>query len=146
LLREESDGSPALAEIPEADDDSELAIQTRQTPRRSKRARPAKEKDSLFAASSDEDEGEDITIPPSKRSKKSSVAEAETGGEDDKKKMALRTTYDGFSIYGRVLCLIVKRRDTGKDKGKGRAGFGGGGQAMMEDWISTQMLPEEEEG
>lgn len=57
-------------------------------------------------------------------------------GEDDKKKMALNTTYDGFSIYGRILCLVVKRR--GGTEGKGLAG--GAGQAMMEEWIaSTQM-------
>lgn len=57
-------------------------------------------------------------------------------GEDDKKKMALNTTYDGFSIYGRILCLVVKRR--GVAEGKGLAG--GAGQAMMEEWIaSTQM-------
>lgn len=57
-------------------------------------------------------------------------------GEDDQKKMSFNTTYDGFSIYGRILCLVVKRR--GVAKGKDPAG--GSGQAMMEDWIaSTQM-------
>ena len=56
--------------------------------------------------------------------------------EDEKKKMALNTSYDGFSIYGRILCLVVKRR--GITKGKEPAG--GTGQAMMEEWIaSTQM-------
>ena len=55
---------------------------------------------------------------------------------DDKKKLALRTSYDGFSIYGRILCLVVKRR--GNAKGKDLVG--GAGQAMMEEWIaSTQM-------
>lgn len=55
---------------------------------------------------------------------------------DDKKKLAMRTSYDGFSIYGRILCLVVKRR--GNAKGKDLAG--GAGQAMMEEWIaSTQM-------
>lgn len=57
-------------------------------------------------------------------------------GTDDKKKMALHTFYDGFSIYGRILCLVVKRR--GGTKGKELTG--GSGQAMMEEWIaSTQM-------
>lgn len=56
---------------------------------------------------------------------------------DDKKKLAMRTLYDGFSIYGRILCLVVKRR--GNAKGKDLAG--GAGQAMMEEWIaSTQMV------
>lgn len=58
------------------------------------------------------------------------------GGADDKKGMALNATYDGFSIYGRILCLVVKRR--GMAAGKDLAG--GAGQAMMEEWItSTQM-------
>lgn len=57
-------------------------------------------------------------------------------GADDKKAIALNTTYDGFSIYGRILCLVVKRR--GVAEGKDLAG--GAGQAMMEEWIaSTQM-------
>lgn len=56
--------------------------------------------------------------------------------EADKKKLALNTTYDGFSIYGKILCLVVKRR--GMAKGKELAG--GAGKAMMEEWIaSTQM-------
>ncbi|KAL9013183.1 MAG: hypothetical protein Q9173_002114 [Seirophora scorigena] len=55
---------------------------------------------------------------------------------DDKKRLAMRTSYDGFSIYGRILCLVVKRR--GNAKGKDLTG--GAGQAMMEEWIaSTQM-------
>lgn len=53
----------------------------------------------------------------------------------DMKKPALNTSYDGFSIYGRILCLVIKRR--GMAKGKEPTGAG---QAMMEDWIaSTQM-------
>lgn len=55
--------------------------------------------------------------------------------EDDKKKMAVKTTYDGFSIHGRILCLVVKRKGIA-----GRGQVGGTGQAMMEEWIaSTQM-------
>ncbi|KAL9025962.1 MAG: hypothetical protein Q9196_005300 [Gyalolechia fulgens] len=61
----------------------------------------------------------------------------EDADTDDKKELALRTSYDGFSIYGRILCLVVKRR--GNANGKDLAG--GGGQAMMEEWIaSTQMV------
>lgn len=57
-------------------------------------------------------------------------------GEDDKKKMSLNTSYDGFSIYGRILCLVVKRR--GVTKGKDSAG--GTGQAMMEEWIASTQI------
>jgi hypothetical protein len=55
--------------------------------------------------------------------------------EDDKKKMALNTTYDGFSIYGRILCLVVKRRGGAKGNPTG-----GTGQAMMEEWISSTQV------
>lgn len=58
---------------------------------------------------------------------------------DDKKKLGMKTSYDGFSIYGRILCLVVKRR--GNVKGKDLAG--GAGQAMMEEWIASTQLVEE---
>ena len=71
----------------------------------------------------------------SKDKGKAPIGEEEDGG-DDKKKLGMDTTYDGFSIYGRILCLVVKRRGTAK----GKEMAGGTGQAMMEDWIaSTQM-------
>jgi hypothetical protein len=76
--------------------------------------------------------------PAAKRRKESDLLRGEEQG-DDKKKMVMDTSYDGFSIYGRVLCLVVKRKDA---KGKGPAKSGG--QVMMEDWItSTQMPPPE---
>ncbi|CEA17182.1 unnamed protein product [Blumeria hordei] len=58
--------------------------------------------------------------------------------ETDEKKMIMQTTYDGFSVYGRALCLVVRRRETtGKEPV---------GQAAMENWIvSTQQLPADEE-
>ena len=51
---------------------------------------------------------------------------------DDKKKMGLTTSYDGFQIYGRILCLIVTRKG-GPKTAQGTTG----GQAMMEEWISS---------
>ena len=51
---------------------------------------------------------------------------------DDKKKMGMNTTYDGFQIYGRILCLVVKRKDNTRGKHQGA-----GGQAMMEGWIAS---------
>ena len=53
---------------------------------------------------------------------------------DDKKKMGMATSYDGFQIYGRILCLIVTRRGGPKPA---QQGPGAGGQAMMEDWIAS---------
>lgn len=87
--------------------------------------------------SDDSDGNVDVQETPSSKTKrKRSVEEVDDNGDDDKKKLGMDTTYDGFSIYGRILCLVVKRRGTAK--GKGMAG--GTGQAMMEEWItSTQM-------
>lgn len=61
--------------------------------------------------------------------------------QDDKKKTALDTTYDGFSIYGRILCLVVKRRGGAKGK-EAAAGGHGTGQAMMEEWIASTQAGE----
>lgn len=88
---------------------------------------------------SDDSDGADVDAEetPSTTDKgKGHVGEEEDGKGGDKKKVGMGTTYDGFSIYGRILCLVVKRK--GSAKGKGVAG--GTGQAMMEEWIaSTQM-------
>ena len=58
--------------------------------------------------------------------------------DDDKKKLALNTSYDGFSIYGRILCLVVKR----KGKKSQPSGIVVGGSQMMEHWVGTQALAE----
>lgn len=79
--------------------------------------------------------GEDTTVT---RVGKRKRLDTDVGGEEEgKKKMALDTEYDGFSIYGRILCLVVKR--LGAAKGKEGAGQG---QAMMEDWIASTQAGE----
>ena len=70
--------------------------------------------------------------------KQESSVISEQMDKDDKKKMALNTLYDGFSIYGRILCLVVKRR--GNVRGKELVG--GVGQAMMEEWIASTQREE----
>jgi hypothetical protein len=62
----------------------------------------------------------------------SAMQDLEDGGEDDKK-IGPKTTYDGFSIYGRVLCLVVKRRGAASMSAKHASS-----QQMMESWVSTQ--------
>lgn len=60
-------------------------------------------------------------------------------GSDDKKQLFMSNSYDGFSIYGRILCLIVKRRQPTSHRSDMNDG-----QAMMENWIrSTQLDPDE---
>ncbi len=81
---------------------------------------------------SDEDDGvEEVSAP--ERTHKNGVGITITNQTDDKKKLGFRTNYDGFRIYGRILCLVVKR--TGIVKGKLLPG--GTGQAVMESWIAS---------
>lgn len=91
--------------------------------------------ESIFVQS-DEDEDEDdepqFQEPPSKRKKVMDAIQHESA--DDKKKVALKTAYEGFSIYGRILCLIVKRRGVKKPTAEGLTS----GSEMLENWVSTQ--------
>ncbi|TGJ82427.1 hypothetical protein E0Z10_g6341 [Xylaria hypoxylon] len=94
--------------------------------------------------------------PPAKR-RRPALATAE-GGDDDKKKLAMDISYEGFSIYGRVLCLVVKRRDGGgadraerdadapaaaggSGNNRAKPGSRGQGQAMMENFIISTQIP-----
>jgi hypothetical protein len=61
------------------------------------------------------------------------------GAEDDKK-LRLATTYEGFSIWGWVLCLLVTRR--GEKKRLSNTASEAPGQGLMEEWISTQVQPD----
>jgi hypothetical protein len=96
--------------------------------------------------------------PPSKRRRAIQAVAPDGGGEDDKKKkLAMDISYEGFSIYGRVLCLVVKRRESSSGAtlgvgvtsaaggGAGRSGStkagGASGQAMMENFIISTQIP-----
>lgn len=74
----------------------------------------------------------------SERQKPSEAPDAENPEvtSEDKKKLALRTYYDGFSIYGRILCLVVRRR------GGLISAAAASSQQLMENWISTQAAAE----
>ena len=63
------------------------------------------------------------------------------GEPDQKKKLGLNTSYEGFSIYGRILCLVVKRR--GLPNRTGNSSTPASSQRMMEDWVSTQAAAEQ---
>ena len=143
ILQEEDDEVVELKEIPEIN--ASLAG--------SKRKGGGDEDDALFVSSSDEESFQTQRERSSKRRKQKSNNHGtrqadEDGGTDDKKKLALNTSYDGFSIYGRILCLVVKR------KGKRAAQISAaplGGSQMMEQWVSTQAaqeagLDEDEDG
>ncbi|KAL5407963.1 hypothetical protein PMIN03_006822 [Paraphaeosphaeria minitans] len=61
--------------------------------------------------------------------------------QDRKKKLGLNTSYDGFSIYGRILCLVVKRR--GVRHQAGNSSVPASSQQMLENWVSTQAQAEQ---
>lgn len=126
VINEEDDDAVELADIPEAPKRST----------RAKRGRGAIEEDA--GGSGDED----LFIPEttSKRGKTgrepsdAKNIQEEEESQDDKKKLGLNTSYEGFSIYGRILCLVVKRRGVRNVTGSVPASS----QAMLENWVSTQ--------
>lgn len=66
------------------------------------------------------------------------------GESSDDKKLRLTTSYEGFSIWGWVLCLLVTRKGRKKGSSVGTSSASASassGQALMEEWIGTQMQP-----
>ena len=126
LLREESGEAQGmrLADLPAAGGEDDIGVSN--LPKEESR-------EELFVSDGSEDEAS-----TSKGKDKDTTMTDAGDGDDDKKKLALNTTYDGFSIYGRILCLVVKRRGTAKGKEVGS----GSGQAMMEEWISSTQTRE----
>jgi len=159
LLREDSEEQDMnLYDIPALEETEELA-----TNRRPKRRRAEVQQGGdddpidIDADSSDgdlfvgQDESEDsdtrLDAPPSKRHKDKASNADMTNQDDKKKKLAMDISYEGFAIYGRVLCLVVKRRAVmgghaaAPPGSKSQTGQPGG-QAMMENWITSTQLPE----
>ncbi|KAH3910810.1 hypothetical protein HBI56_004440 [Parastagonospora nodorum] len=140
VIREEDDEDVDIADIPEADG---LLDSSRRSARHKRPIENAEDD-----ASSDRgDSGSSALFVPGRPSKRSKTSEkiaepsqekdAEEAG-DDKKKLGLNTSYDGFSIYGRILCLVVKRRGA-------RLPGPASSQQMLENWVSTQAAAEPED-
>lgn len=125
IRHEEDDETVHLKDIPEAESSTTAA--------RSKRQRSGDE-EPLFvddASDASSDGFQTQRSPASKRTKSTTIADDGVVDEEaDDKKMGINTSYDGFAIYGRILCLVVKRRGA-------RAGAPTG-QQMLENWVSTQ--------
>lgn len=132
IIREEDEEDISLDNIPEASDVGQ-----------SKRPREIPESGSEFEDDSDV-ESVHGSAPPSKRARQGE-APSDEGEDDDKKKMAMDISYEGFAIYGRVLCLVVRRREPADRRSPAAAVAGAGekptGQAMMENWISSTQVP-----
>ncbi|KAF2856830.1 hypothetical protein T440DRAFT_382604 [Plenodomus tracheiphilus IPT5] len=144
VIREEDEDDKAidLADIPEAD------VQQKQSRRSARNGRTGSDTVSV----SSESDGSDMFVDdrPPKRSKSNSgrrsgpTDQGEHQGplqEDDKKKLRLNTSYDGFSIYGRILCLVVKRRGVRSLPGGPIAASES--SQMMEAWVSTQAVADQ---
>ncbi|KAK4208830.1 hypothetical protein QBC37DRAFT_65028 [Rhypophila decipiens] len=165
VLREDSEEEGInLNDIPTID---ETAEELEPSNRRSKRRRPQASEpgpgpdaddpidigsdpsdDDLFIGQSGSDESDSgLAAPPPKRRKDKATGANILEQDDKKKKLAMDISYEGFAIYGRVLCLVVKRRtgtsgfSTAPSGSKSQSGQPGG-QAMMENWITSTQLPE----
>ncbi|KAK1254940.1 hypothetical protein MKX08_008935 [Trichoderma sp. CBMAI-0020] len=142
-IEEDSDNvGIALSDIPSAN-----------TRRQAKRPRSSTIQDDdegdLFVGS-DDDNGDDadgasvIDVDSDSRRPKRSRGPVEPPASDSegqfhddyKKKLAMDVSYEGFAIYGRVLCLIVKKKEAKKTAQQNL-----GGQAKMENWITSTQIP-----
>lgn len=126
------DGLRGIPSIAEAEADS-LFVDEDVGPRRSKRPRVP------IHGDSEPDPSPESEPLPKRRKDTEDEDEAIAEPADTKKKMTMDVSYEGFSIYGRVLCLVVKKRD---NRGKGPAGAS---QAMMEEWITATQMPQVED-
>jgi hypothetical protein len=146
IIREEDDDdSTILNNIPEAGGDKDQARRST----RNKRRRGDASEAAVSEASDSDDSFTFESAPSTKRPKTNgpSHSDADQGDnemelEDDKKKLGLNTSYDGFSIYGRILCLIVKRKGV-RNPASGSGAISS--QHMMENWVSTQAAAEGDE-
>ncbi|VUC37748.1 unnamed protein product [Clonostachys rosea] len=87
------------------------------------------------------DSDSDTDQPPQKRHRGAEPGKDAETEDDDKKKMAMDVTYEGFAIYGRVLCLVVRKFNRAGETGNKKSGRGSANQASMENWISSTQLP-----
>ncbi|KAI9708965.1 MAG: hypothetical protein M1820_003659 [Bogoriella megaspora] len=150
IAREEEDAIN-LDDIPEVDAADESGEST--SGRRSRKRPRYDAEDALFVEEEIDSDDALESVPDRgtkrQRNGKAPVTEEqESGKDDDKKKLGFNTSYEGFSIYGRILCLVVKRRG---GKSKATAGTSDAGQQMLENWVSTQatqqqMIEDDEEG
>ncbi|RDA91968.1 hypothetical protein CP533_1352 [Ophiocordyceps camponoti-saundersi (nom. inval.)] len=139
---------PVVLQEDDDDDEVRLAdIPVAPPPTRQKRDRST----ALVDDDDDEDEGDehadgdntaievtsDAEEPASKRRRRVGASDE---ADDDKKKLAMDVTYEGFAIYGRVLCLVVKRRSQ-QARSEATNKPGGQGQARMENWITSTQVP-----
>lgn len=145
-LREESDDDNiSLANIPAAPGSGDQGAKRRRDGRDEFDGGDADETPSAIELDSDTEQ------PPPKRLRDAGYPDSEgADGPEDKKKLAMDVSYEGFAIYGRVLCLVVRKKETRGQKAAGRSAHSSAavqpvGQAKMETWISSTQMPVGEE-
>jgi hypothetical protein len=74
--------------------------------------------------------------PQPERSKEPGRPTSISTEDEEKKKMGMTTSYDGFSIYGLTLYLVVTRTSGSTETTESSSGSAGG-QAMIKDWIAS---------
>ncbi|KAL5117664.1 hypothetical protein ACEQ8H_004412 [Pleosporales sp. CAS-2024a] len=137
VIREEEDEEGInMADLPQADEHSGSARDSG----RGKRGLESAEHDAVSDKSGSDSSALFVPGGCSTRNQAKWNEEAAEAGED-KKKVGLKTSYDGFSIYGRILCLVVKRRGVRSSAGGGPASS----QQMLENWVSTQAAAEHDD-
>ncbi len=147
-----------------SEDDDELFVQSAQLPRDSD------DEDSDSSLDMDTGPRPAKRLQRERQDDKDGPGDINQAAEDDKKKLAMDISYQGFAIYGRVLCLVVRRREpqrglfgasssssaarggraagasapsaVGKGVAKATpAAASGSGLAVMENWISSTQMP-----
>ena len=153
IIREEEDENDAeasikLSDIPEVPSKEAKDTTLHPEERRTSTAAGQNKEEAQDISSDDSSAGQKDTMPElveDVRKKSAKAAETSRDAVDDnKKKLLLHTTYDGFSIYGRILCLIVNYKKPAIAK---KNNAGGGltpanrvGQQMLEQWVSSQAV------
>ncbi|KAG6004715.1 hypothetical protein E4U21_000806 [Claviceps maximensis] len=147
----EQDTAIVLREEEESDEDGGNARLSDIPPARPKRRRGGDNTSDTHAGDSGESDSNnaidldsDTEWPATKRARIPGVLEddASDGEEDDdKKKLAMDVSYEGFAIYGRVLCLVVRRRGNKIPQRLRQDGIAPEGQANMENWITSTQIP-----
>lgn len=81
------------------------------------------------------DNASSVQPPAAKRNRTYEQDDPDADTEDEKK-LGMITTYEGFNIWGWVLCLLVTRK--GDRARTSNPASETTGQALLEEWISTQ--------
>ncbi|KND91204.1 hypothetical protein TOPH_03968 [Tolypocladium ophioglossoides CBS 100239] len=156
------DAADAPPILPEQDSDEE-GVRLADIPAAERRTRPKRQRGNPGTAADDDEASDDhgtvsaIEVdsdadePAPKRQRGGIGLDAKDPDDDesdDKKKFAVDVSYEGFAIYGRVLCLVVRKRDGNKAQARTDARgakAAGQGQAKMENWITSTQIPVGEE-